>query len=86
MEYLPPFTPFLRPSFVGKYTIHGAYGYYIELFCAICMLGKNRQTKYDQISHGIQSGQHGERILKKGMCLPRIEKTWILSGVKHRNG
>ena len=26
LEYLPTFTPYLWPSFVGKYSIHGSYG------------------------------------------------------------
>ena len=31
MEYLPTFTPFLWASFVGKYSIHGAYGSWIDI-------------------------------------------------------
>ena len=30
LEYLSTFTPFLSPSFVDKYTIHGAYGVFVK--------------------------------------------------------
>ena len=43
MEYLPSFTPFLWPSYVGKYTIHGAYGIETWKLTQQISLGQSRR-------------------------------------------